>query len=308
MQPLRSEPSVQGACGQATGDPSPGGEPLTDPVEPPAATERRTTLRRTAADPRLRRMVPFVGGIAAALIGVGLYGALFPPAPPLSTREVDQAIESALASQTPGPALSRAAYARILPSFVVIQAKGDPAVADDDDLGSGVIIDDRGDILTALHVVANASEILVSFTDGTVAAAEIVAQQPEKDIAVLQAAVQGTTFTPAILGNPGALQIGDEAFVVGSPFGLAGSMSSGVISGLERTFTVPETKQTIDGLIQIDAAVNPGNSGGPLLDRNGRVVGIVTALINPTDERVFVGVGLAVPIDVAGGAADLPPY
>jgi S1-C subfamily serine protease len=252
--------------------------------------------------------VPFVGGIVAALVGVGLYGALFPPPPPITTRDVDAAIGSALASQTPGPALSRAAYARILPSFVVIQAKGDPTLADDDELGSGVVIDDQGDILTALHVVANASEIIVSFTDGTTAAAEIVSQEPEKDIAVLQAAVHGTVFTPAVLGNPNALRIGDEAFVVGSPFGLAGSMSSGVISGLERTFTVPETKQQIDGLIQIDAAVNPGNSGGPLLDRYGRVVGIVTALINPTDERVFVGVGLAVPIDVAGGAADLPSY
>ena len=281
---------------------------MTDPVEPPAATERRWTLRRTAADPRLRRAVPFIGGVTVALIALSLYGALFPPPPPLSTRDVEGAIESALASQTPGPALSRAAYARILPSFVVIQAKGDPAVADDDELGSGVIIDDRGDILTALHVVAKASEILVSFTDGTVAAARIVAQEPEKDIAVLQAAVEGTTFTPAVLGNPGALRIGDEAFVVGSPFGLAASMSSGVISGLERTFTVPQTNQTIEGLIQIDAAVNPGNSGGPLLDRNGRVVGIVTALLNPTDQHVFVGVGLAVPIDVAGGAADLPPY
>jgi S1-C subfamily serine protease len=281
---------------------------MTDPVEPPAATERRWTLRRTAADPRLRRSVPFVGGIVAALVGVGLYGALFPPPPPITTRDVAAAIGSALASQTPGPALSRAAYARILPSFVVIQAKGDPTLADDDELGSGVVIDDQGDILTALHVVANASEIIVSFTDGTTAAAEIVSQEPEKDIAVLQAAVHGTVFTPAVLGNPNALRIGDEAFVVGSPFGLAGSMSSGVISGLERTFTVPETKQQIDGLIQIDAAVNPGNSGGPLLDRYGRVVGIVTALINPTDERVFVGVGLAVPIDVAGGAADLPSY
>jgi S1-C subfamily serine protease len=281
---------------------------LTDPVEPPAATERRSTFRRTAADPRLRRAVPFVGGIAAALIAVGLYGALFPPPPPLSTKQVDQAIESALASQSPAPALSRSAYARILPSFVVIQAKGDPAKPDDDELGSGVVIDDRGDILTALHVVENATQILVSFTDGTTAAAEIVAQQDEKDIAVLQASVHGTTYTPAVLGNPNALRVGDEAFVVGSPFGLAGSMSSGVISGLERTFTVPETKRTIDGLIQIDAAVNPGNSGGPLLDRNGRVVGIVTALLNPTDQRVFVGVGLAVPIDVAGGAADLPPY
>jgi S1-C subfamily serine protease len=95
---------------------------------------------------------------------------------------------------------------------------------------------------------------------------------------------------------------------MGSPFGLGGSLSVGVISALDRSFTVPETGQTLHGLIQIDAAVNPGNSGGPLLDRNGHVIGIVTALINPTDDDVFIGIGLAVPIDVAGGAAGLPPY
>ena len=85
-------------------------------------------------------------------------------------------------------------------------------------------------------------------------------------------------------------------------------MSAGVVSGLERIVQPPDTDRVLTGLIQIDAAVNPGNSGGPLLDRDGQVVGIVTALINPTDEDVFIGIGLAVPIDVAGGAAGLPPY
>ena len=158
---------------------------MTDPVEPPAATERRWTLRRTAADPRLRRAVPFIGGVTVALIALSLYGALFPPPPPLSTRDVEGAIELALASQTPGPALSRAAYARILPSFVVIQAKGDPAVADDDELGSGVVIDAQGDILTALHVVAKASSH-PHVHRRHVAAARIVAQEPENDIAVVR--------------------------------------------------------------------------------------------------------------------------
>jgi S1-C subfamily serine protease len=81
-----------------------------------------------------------------------------------------------------------------------------------------------------------------------------------------------------------------------------------VVSGLDRSFRSPQGKQVMTGLIQFDAAVNPGNSGGPLLDRGGRVVGIVTALVNPTDQRVFIGIGLVVPIDVAGGAAGLPPY
>ncbi len=95
---------------------------------------------------------------------------------------------------------------------------------------------------------------------------------------------------------------------MGNPFGLYGSLSNGVVSGLERSFRDPETEIVHTGLIQIDAAVNPGNSGGPLLDRDGRVVGIVTALINPTEQHVFIGIGLAVPIDVAGGGAGLPNY
>ena len=85
-------------------------------------------------------------------------------------------------------------------------------------------------------------------------------------------------------------------------------MSAGVISGLDRSFKIPDTGRTLTGLFQIDAAVNPGNSGGALVDRDGRLIGIVTALINPTEDDVFIGIGLAVPIDVAGGAAGLPPY
>ena len=113
---------------------------------------------------------------------------------------------------------------------------------------------------------------------------------------------------PATLGNPGAMHIGSEAYIVGNPFGLVGSLSAGVVSGLDRSFKVPNDNRTINGLIQVDAAVNPGNSGGPLLDRDGHVVGIVTALVNPTKEDVFIGIGLAVPIDVAGGGAGLPQY
>jgi S1-C subfamily serine protease len=111
---------------------------------------------------------------------------------------------------------------------------------------------------------------------------------------------------PAVLGNPG-LPVGSEAYAVGSPFGLFGSLTAGVISGRDRSFRLPDSDITVDGLIQFDAAVNPGNSGGPLLDRGGRVIGIVIALINPSDDETFAGIGLAVPIDVAGGGG-MPPY
>ncbi len=104
------------------------------------------------------------------------------------------------------------------------------------------------------------------------------------------------------------MQVGTDVFVVGNPFGLVGSMSAGVISGLGRTFQLPDNGPVLQGLIQVDAAVNPGNSGGPLVNRDGQVVGIVAALVNPTPEDVFIGIGLAVPITVAGGAAGLPPY
>jgi S1-C subfamily serine protease len=175
-------------------------------------------------------------------------------------------------------------------------------------LGSGVVVDDAGDILTSLHVVVDSSRIELTFADGTQSPGEIVARQPQNDTAVVRATRPVPGLVPATLGNPGALHVGSEAFVVGNPFGLAGSLSAGVVSGLDRSFKHPESGQVLRGLIQVDAAVNPGNSGGPLLNADGQVVGIVTALLNPTAQDVFIGIGLAVPINVAGGAAGLPPY
>ena len=176
-----------------------------------------------------------------------------------------------------------------------------------DGLGSGVVVTQDGDILTSLHVVEGATTIELTFVDGSTSPGEIVVEEPENDIAVVRALDPPAALFPATLGNPGAVQQGTEAYALGSPFGLYGSVSAGVISGLDRSFTMPGTDRPLTGLFQIDAAVNPGNSGGALVDRDGQLIGIVTALINPTDDDVFIGIGLAVPIDVAGGAAGLPP-
>jgi S1-C subfamily serine protease len=176
----------------------------------------------------------------------------------------------------------------------------------DGSMGSGVVVDLSGDILTCLHVVANATSIEVTFADGTKSPATIQATQPENDIAVLRATQPPATLVPAVLGNPRSMQVGSEAYVLGSPFGLTGSISSGIVSALDRSFQLPNNGPLLTGLIQVDAAVNPGSSGGPLVNRAGQVVGIVSALINPTNQGVFIGIGLAVPIDVAGGAAGLP--
>ena len=176
----------------------------------------------------------------------------------------------------------------------------------DGGLGSGVVIDTAGDILTALHVVADATAIQVTFADGTSSSAQIVNAQPTNDIAVLQADKPPATLVPAVLGNPRSVAVGSEAFVLGNPFGLTGSFSAGVVSGLDRSFLLSNGTQ-LQGLIQVDAAVNPGNSGGPLVNRYGQVIGIVSGIVNPTSQNVFIGIGFAVPIDVAGGAAGLPP-
>jgi S1-C subfamily serine protease len=156
--------------------------------------------------------------------------------------------------------------------------------------------------------VADKAQVLLTFADGSRSPALVVATQPENDIAVLRAAQPPERLYPAVLGNPGAVRVGDEAYVVGNPLGLYGSMSAGVISGLNRSFQPEQSEQPIEGLIQIDAAVNPGNSGGPLLNRAGQVIGIVAGLVNPTEQDVFIGLGFAVPITTAGGAAGLPPY
>jgi S1-C subfamily serine protease len=236
-----------------------------------------------------------------------LYGVVAPGPRPLTQQDVTHSVSQALASETPAPAFSQRVYAAVQPSLVVIETEvAGAAGTAGGALGSGVVVDASGDILTCLHVVADATAIEVTFADGTRSPAEIQTTQPANDIAVLRATQPPANLVPAVLGNPRSVQIGSEAFVLGNPFGLYGSISSGIISGVNRSFQLPNNGPSLSGLIQIDAAVNPGNSGGPLVNRDGHVIGIVSALINPTKEDVFIGIGLAVPIDVAGGAAGLP--
>jgi S1-C subfamily serine protease len=249
-----------------------------------------------------------VAGILVTLAGLVLYNLLFPGLRPLTQQEVNDTVARVMASATPPPAFSERVYQAIQPSLVMVESK---LPAKDGNaqsgLGSGVVIDDRGEILTSLHVVADATEIQVTFADGTQSRAQVAVQRPENDIAVLHADQLPAQLVPATLGNPRAMQVGDEAYAVGHPFGLYASMSAGVISAFNRSFQPPGSDIKLKGLIQIDTAVNPGNSGGPLLNRNGQVIGIVEGIVNPTGQDVFIGIGFAVPIDVAGGALGSPP-
>jgi S1-C subfamily serine protease len=219
---------------------------------------------------------------------------------------VKSAVDAAAKQAASAPARSATVYQSILPSMVVVQTDRGAGSDDSSGLGSGVIVSEQGAILTARHVVADARTITVAFADGTSSPARLVSEDASHDIAVLSAAQPPSVIVPAVLGATRGLRVGDEAFAVGHPLGLTDSMSAGVISGLNRSVPVPGGKN-LDGLIQFDTAVNPGNSGGPLLNRDGQVIGIVTALANPSEQGFFVGIGFAVPINTAAGGAGSPP-
>jgi S1-C subfamily serine protease len=200
---------------------------------------------------------------------------------------------------TLAPPLAERVYRTIRPSLVFIQAGGtDGSVS----IGSGVVVNRDGQILTADHVVEGATDIRLTFADGTTSRAEVASSEPDRDTAVLQPDQLPSVVVPAVLG--GGVRVGDDTYSVGNPLGLADSLTAGVVSGLGRSIEREDGGGSLDGLIQFDAAVNPGSSGGPLLNRQGQVVGIVTAQANPSGQRFFVGIGFAVPLAGGGGGGE----
>lgn len=175
-------------------------------------------------------------------------------------------------------------------------------------VGTGVVIIDNGTILTNLHVVLGAEQVKVTFMDGLETEARLVSVMPEHDLAVLQSRKIPDDLAAATMRGTADLRPGDRVMAVGFPFGVGPSASEGVVSGLKREFRSPEGDRLLTNLIQFDAAANPGNSGGPLVTMEGEVVGIVTAILNPTKQRVFVGIGFAVPIENAAAGAGMPPF
>lgn len=217
---------------------------------------------------------------------------------------VDEKVGAAVEALQGRPPASVTVYEAIVPPLVVVETqRAGGAGGGRSGVGSGVIVNAEGDILTSLHVVEGAGSITVSFSDGTTSPAAIRSTDAAHDIAVLAPARLPEVVVPAVLG--GGARVGDEVFAVGHPLGLVGSLSAGVVSGLDRSFPLANGL-SIGGMIQFDAAVNPGNSGGPLLNRNGQVIGIVTGLANPGGDDEFIGIGFAVPIGTAGGAAGAP--
>ena len=299
------------------------------PAAPPPAVAPQPPAAETPATPAVRpplawrRPVAALGRHPAALwtaigalaISVGL--ALSPlraPAPrALTQKDIDAAVLHTAATQVLPSQATRAA-ATVAPSVVRVEGiiesrKGKKGQVElGRGIGTGVVIRDNGTILTNLHVVQEAESITVTFADGTESPAAIVNVQPENDLAVLRAQKIPDDLQAATMRSTADLQPGDEVVAIGFPFGIGPSVSAGVVSGLKRGFKSPEGGQVMSNLIQFDAAANPGNSGGPLVTMDGQVVGIVTAILNPTPARTFLGIGFAVPIENAAAAAGQPPF
>ena len=246
---------------------------------------------------------------AAALLAAGW---LMAPRPGgLSEHDVVAAIEHAFEERKqPTPT---DAYEVIRPSVVRVRGLPQPGAGEvegfvvDESVGTGVVIVEDGTILTNLHVVHGAQRLSVTFFDGTESEAVIVGARPEHDLAVIRARTLPDDLAPATMRSTAELAPGDTVVAVGFPFGIGPSASAGVVSGLKREYVSPSGAK-LSNLIQFDAAVNPGNSGGPLVTAEGEVIGIVTGLLNPTEARVFIGIGFAVPIENAAGAAGLSPF
>jgi serine protease DegQ len=330
-QALYSSAKRTPGAGQAASGPA--DAPAPDAARPPAGIRSRLQ-RLLALGARHPGALPFLGGAAVvALLAAGSTFWLKPAPQALNPAEIDAAVartlqtralpsRAARAAEKVRPAVVRvrgfndvkagpAARKKARPGRFVPGAPGDkndkersaPEGMEETSLGSGVVIVDDGTILTNLHVVYGVKRVRVTFHDGSESDAALVSAHPENDLAVIKALKIPDDLPSATMGSASRLKPGDEVVAVGFPFGMGPSVSHGVVSGLNREFHSPEGERLLTQLIQFDAAANPGSSGGPLVTMQGDVVGIVTAILNPTQSRTFLGIGFAVTIAVAAGSA-----
>jgi S1-C subfamily serine protease len=262
----------------------------------------------------LPRRALVAGAIGGTLV-VGVATAIFAMTGGFSSSTTTTIVlwESGVSASAPKPKPGLAAdqiYERDSPGVVFINASGVTASQSASEYlkseggeqgtatGSGFEIDGHGDILTNWHAVEGASKITVGFEHGQTVAAQLVGKEPSSDLALLRIPVAGTTLRPLILGNSNASKVGDEVLAIGNPFGLGGTLTTGVISALNRQITAPNGT-TISGVLQTDAPINPGNSGGPLVNDEGQVIGINSQIETGGNRGGSVGIAFAIPIDTA---------
>lgn len=277
------------------------------PAEVTPSRWRMSAMRKQLADKQLYLLWSVMGLLALLLTASLVYRTQGERK--LTQEDINAAVLKTLET-TQLPSAAAKAYELISPSVVRVVGYGKDKNGEPSErsVGTGVVIVDKGIILTNLHVVQGAESIHITFADGLTTTASITGAQPENDLAVLQAHKIPDDMIAATMRSTADLRPGDQVMAVGYPFGIGPSASSGIVSGLKRTFRSPEGQQEMRNLIQFDAAANPGNSGGPLVTMDGEVVGIVTAIYNPNQQRTFVGIGFAVPIENAAAAAGMPPF
>ncbi len=279
---------------------------LSSPAPAPEEPKKPARLRAWLSG---RRPALYLAAGAVLLALLALVNGNAPAPRALTQEDIDAAVMRTLENNTL-PSRMAKAFDIIRPAVVRVRGLGvdENGGELERSVGTGVVIVDSGVILTNLHVVAPASKLVLTFADGLESEASVVALHPDQDLAVLQAKTIPDDLTAATMRSTKDLALGEDVVAVGFPFGIGPSVSAGVISGLKREYHSPEGKRVLTNLIQFDAAANPGNSGGPLVTAEGEVVGIVTGLLNPTEQRVFIGIGFAVPIESAAGAVGLSPF
>jgi S1-C subfamily serine protease len=238
-------------------------------------------------------------GLVIGSIGGGAIGATLAArnAPTTSLNPTTFAAASSAAAPAPAAGSFAAIYQQVAPGVVTISTEtGTRASSFGQAEGSGIVVDTKGDILTNAHVVANATQIQVTFSDGHTAVGQVKGVSQSDDLAVVKVSVSADQLHPLTVGNSDTVQVGETALAIGTPFGLANSFTAGIVSGINRSTTAPNNR-ALTGMIQTDAPINPGNSGGALLDGKGRLIGINDSIQSPVEGNV--GIGFAIPINRA---------
>ena len=238
-----------------------------------------------------------IGGGAAALavaILVAVLAMQGMSVEPAAEPVVEPAAETALEAESVHSQISLVEIFEMSEAGVVrITVHRNETVSEPGSMGSGIVFNKMGHIVTNAHVIEDAIRTEVTFLDGRAYKAEIVGADMHTDLAVVKVDADPELLMPLQIGDSGTLRVGEDVAAIGNPFGLSGSMTSGIVSQLDRRLPVEETGFSIPDVIQTDAAINPGNSGGPLLNMRGEVVGVNTAITTSTGQ--FAGVGFAIP-------------
>ena len=261
-----------------------------EPIQPVPSFPHRPARSMAAA--------MLAAGLVVGSIAGGAIGAILTSHRPTAANSSPANVAAGVSAPAPSPGSFAAIYQQAKDGVVTINTSSSGAGprSFSQAEGSGIVVDNQGDILTNAHVVAGATQIRVTFSNGQVATGQVKGVDQSADLAVVKVSVSQEQLHPLPVGDSDKLQVGDTALAIGSPFGLQGSFTAGIISGLNRGSTAPNGR-ALTGMIQTDAPINPGNSGGALLDGRGQLIGINDSIQSPVEGNV--GIGFAIPINRA---------